>query len=556
MSIRLVKQEIERFLMSDVPEVLCIYGGWGVGKSYVWNSIYQQCSKKGKIALQRYAYISLFGEQDVQTLQQKIVLSLEDTLVQKADKFQGAIKTFRARYLDIEDSLKELAGKKITAIGGIFEHLYVNSVREFIVCIDDIERRSSSISMSDLLGVASNLRDQKHCKVVLILNKEKLPSADKDDLSSQFEKVIDSHLEFTLSPDEALDIAVKIDTDLMCKFRDICSRLAINNIRILKKAERIVRQLDHLIKGLSDGIVRDVISCVCLSSVIKYKYAIDDLSILKSLNFYYSSEDDDGKPWLAECRSIGYMSSDDVDICIIDGVQKGYLDFSLLGEVLREKQERLSNRISDDRFSLAWKNYHNFLDQKPEAIAAEMLDAIRKEAAAISPNNLNGTVRMLRDIGMDQSADEAIEIYFASPHTTKELFEGDVFFGRDDPVDPVLSGKLDELLSLYVDARDPKEVFDRLIATDGWNEEDIALLSNLDSETLECILKQYQGEKLFACLKFLGRFVNSTTYSKFSENISIMAHRIAKRSPVNARKMRDHRLLGHGKPIDPNPESP
>jgi hypothetical protein len=36
MSATLVEKEIERFLASPEPEVLCLRGKWGVGKTYSW----------------------------------------------------------------------------------------------------------------------------------------------------------------------------------------------------------------------------------------------------------------------------------------------------------------------------------------------------------------------------------------------------------------------------------------------------------------------------------------------------------------------------------------
>ena len=32
----IVRNEINRFLLSTEPEVICITGDWGVGKTYTW----------------------------------------------------------------------------------------------------------------------------------------------------------------------------------------------------------------------------------------------------------------------------------------------------------------------------------------------------------------------------------------------------------------------------------------------------------------------------------------------------------------------------------------
>jgi Cdc6-like AAA superfamily ATPase len=41
-----VKNEIERFLRSSEPEVLCITGSWGVGKTYTWQTILDRVRSK------------------------------------------------------------------------------------------------------------------------------------------------------------------------------------------------------------------------------------------------------------------------------------------------------------------------------------------------------------------------------------------------------------------------------------------------------------------------------------------------------------------------------
>jgi len=37
MSIKLVAQEIRRFIMTSDPEVICVMGKWGIGKTFAWN---------------------------------------------------------------------------------------------------------------------------------------------------------------------------------------------------------------------------------------------------------------------------------------------------------------------------------------------------------------------------------------------------------------------------------------------------------------------------------------------------------------------------------------
>jgi len=62
MSINKAQKVIESFIACNDPEVLSIKGGWGVGKTFFWNSIIKSASSKSKNnPFTHYAYVSLFG---------------------------------------------------------------------------------------------------------------------------------------------------------------------------------------------------------------------------------------------------------------------------------------------------------------------------------------------------------------------------------------------------------------------------------------------------------------------------------------------------------------
>ena len=61
MSTTLVREEIAKFLANPAPEVLCIRGNWGTGKTYSWNSSLLDAAKKKAMTNSRYAYVSPFG---------------------------------------------------------------------------------------------------------------------------------------------------------------------------------------------------------------------------------------------------------------------------------------------------------------------------------------------------------------------------------------------------------------------------------------------------------------------------------------------------------------
>ncbi|MFX3891458.1 P-loop NTPase fold protein, partial [Streptococcus suis] len=42
MSVANTTKKIEKFLLSEIPEVLVIKGDWGVGKTFTWKKFFQE----------------------------------------------------------------------------------------------------------------------------------------------------------------------------------------------------------------------------------------------------------------------------------------------------------------------------------------------------------------------------------------------------------------------------------------------------------------------------------------------------------------------------------
>ena len=59
-ALSLLREEIFRFLETDTPEVLCIKGKWGVGKTYTWETLLKEAQQSSKVKLQSYSNVSLY----------------------------------------------------------------------------------------------------------------------------------------------------------------------------------------------------------------------------------------------------------------------------------------------------------------------------------------------------------------------------------------------------------------------------------------------------------------------------------------------------------------
>jgi hypothetical protein len=197
MSTKLVSEEIAKFLASVKPEALCIRGKWGVGKTFAWGKALEAAQAEKRVALKSYSYVSLFGVNSLDELKFAIFenfTSLDDG-VKKAD-----LSTLEAhvaklgdwrRFTRIAQSLpfiKNFVGSDATGLVAFM------SVKDQIVCIDDLERKGKNLEVSDVLGLISYLREQRNCKVVLILNDEQLAKDAKESFDKHLEKVVDAAL--------------------------------------------------------------------------------------------------------------------------------------------------------------------------------------------------------------------------------------------------------------------------------------------------------------------------------------------------------------------------
>ncbi len=73
MTIEVFASELKRFLSTEDPEVLCITGRWGVGKTYAWRHYLKEAQKAKSVALSKYSYVSLFGRNSLDDVRTSIV---------------------------------------------------------------------------------------------------------------------------------------------------------------------------------------------------------------------------------------------------------------------------------------------------------------------------------------------------------------------------------------------------------------------------------------------------------------------------------------------------
>ena len=99
-------------------------------------------------------------------------------------------------------SLGFAGGGNISASGGmrfginisnkLITNIIMSHLKDTLICLDDIERKSNSLPMSEIMGLVNYLRNERKCQVVMVLHNEQ--SEDKDYFDKHKEKVFDELL--------------------------------------------------------------------------------------------------------------------------------------------------------------------------------------------------------------------------------------------------------------------------------------------------------------------------------------------------------------------------
>jgi len=550
MSIALSKSEIARFLASDTPEILCVRGSWGVGKTYAWREAISAAALRGEVALSRYAYVSLFGLENVSSVRSAIF----DNTVKIENLLASDASSIFESFADLESLARKTRGLQGFLPGNwgrsgataIVDRATFAFVRNQIVCFDDLERSSSSVSIRDVMGLASYLKEERACKVVIILNDEKLRGDDREDFSAQFEKVVDTSIVLEPTAEEVISISFRKEFEGHEYAKEVVVDLGLRNIRVISKIIRLIEKISSEV-DLDEQDLRQVVATASLAGWVKYEAgglaSLDELKSFNSIILRMRSQRADADPipeWVSRPDAIGYPHSDEVDRVIIDALDKGYLDPTLFAAAKVEREKDQGRNESNDEFSLAWKIYHESLDKSDAEIVEAIYNGMKSNYGGVSLLNFNGTVLLFRELGFDKVADQAIKEYFETRNFDKSALDDEIIMWGREEVDPAIGRHFEELKRDYVDNRNPAEVLVQIASRMSWDQEDIDLLLGLGVDGLVKVLDDVPGAELTRVLKFVTRFVRSKEerYADLSKVIESALRKIEARSSNNARKLR------------------
>lgn len=539
MSVELVREQVRRFLSTDTPEVLAIKGDWGVGKTYSWEQYIEDF--KIECALKSYSYVSLFGINSIAELKQTTFLNTIDT---KRIGEAPNIKGYSKKVADlVKDTKIPYVSKYVGGIGSLINSVSQLAMNKTIICFDDLERHSKGITIKDFMGLVSFFKEQKGCKVVLLLNEEAGDDTFKD-YKKYKEKIVDRQLHFEPTAEQCFDIMFADDFEFRDYVRDCCIGLNIRNKRVIRKIVDHTNEFLELVDDFDESIKKQVIHSTIVLSWCYYCHGADEVHIpeFAFVNQSGIRKENEESGWTKEItvhwnmtlNRYGYGYTDEIDLAVARGIEQGFLDKEKLIPLCVHKQKELEIQKASKKWEHAWKLFHGSFDNNENDIALAFEEGMRDIAPNTSASQYSSGLKVLRTIGQNDKADELIELFIDSRRDDPEALDVDSAFSFE------VKDKLfvERLRESYLELKPEltvQDILDLRRGSNSYNPSEAAVLAKLEVNEIYDLFMSFKGEELTEYIRVFLLLAGS------NEDLATKVHealtKISSISDLNAYRM-------------------
>lgn len=546
MSTEDVRRTVEEFVRRDVAEVLVIRGRWGVGKTYLWQDLVRTAAGSEDIGHSKYSYISLFGLESLADV--KNAIFAETTNVDgRSEGREGILQRLQSglessrisgfRWLNWfrEKSNNfdfEVLGNSVQGAGSLLQAVAYASVLGTLICIDDLERRGEGLRIRDVLGLVSQLKQERNCTICIILNEDALDDDDKEEFRTHGEKVFDLEVEFEPSAYEAVEIGIPDDHQYKETLRENCERFSIRNIRILQRIAKLSNRLAPLLKNREERTVTSVLTSLVILTWSYYDAddAAPDFEWTRDskngLGLYvhqrYSSDGVSEKEsrWMQIISKCDHSPNPKTLQFIADFIEKGYYDSSSLRGLLDANDKSYQKGDKNSAYFDVWDElFHGSFEDNEAEFVGRLREATIDNISAINLNNINYTAKVLRQLGHDHIADQLVDKYVVY-HTSdgRKLDYKDPFLS-DEVTDDYLISKIDTAAESDEQAKSCADLLTEIGKELPLTREDEELLSRRSADEYYAFLEEnsipskVRHRAITHCLKLREHSKDDTHYA-------------------------------------------
>lgn len=546
MSVDNVRAAIERFLVSKKPQVLCIRGAWGTGKTYTWDDVLVKAVNAKRVEARKYAKASLFGLNSIKEIKREIFQSSIDIdQVGKPFDIKNVNNTVSSLVGYVKSALKFGSFVHEDALTAAIE-VAALFARDQVILIDDLERKGEDLRSVDVLGYISQLRDDRACKIVLLLNDEEL--ADEPDFNSYLEKVTDLYLRFEPSGQEIARIAIPESDKVSMMVRDNAVALGINNVRVIRKIHAFVKDVEPIISKYS-GLVTE--NAAAVMTLLGWSYfqptKAPPLDYLKRVHTYSPSKEDEALniKWRDLLLKYRYIYASDFDLALLSGIENGYLDSELIDKHASELHHAAERNKVENEMRDIWNELHYSFTKSAESVLDKFFNCFSDNIEYMSLTDVAVLDELFRELG-DDRADQIVDRYIEIFRDRPEAFD----FERLERFGNKLTAPARQRIAAAKEAQTPKLGAEDLIimlGSSGFDKNIYESASKLPVDDYIRIFRTYEGEKLSDILSGIRQYLNladpEPQMSTIMDKAGQALRRLAAESPINKRRAMTHGLV-------------
>jgi adenylate cyclase class IV len=425
---------------------------------------------------------------------------------------------------------------------------------DLLIVIDDLERHSPTVSVTDVMGFLLQLRDERRCQIILVMNEEALKdSGGAEVYLANKEKIIDVELTFTPTTDEAVAIVFSASKDNEIA-ANCCRKLNISNIRTIKKIQDHLVRFRAIVKssGINpppefDAQVQSTMA-LAVWSYWQQIVALDEIKQLGpgdiwQLHFKESKLEERKRNVYQLLERYGYSLTDNTDRLVIKFVEQGVLESAELTATIAEFAEELARRLRASNVNDAWELYRSSLSDNTDAVA--VADALYNSHLAaieeVEMSSLDAAIRIISELGFQTKANELIERLV---HRTNPLPDYERFPLLDLVRDKTLRERWKAASADLPDDRAISETINSFVGPSRDFRRDLVRLSTFTESDFYDYFKAGRIENLFTRIKSLSRIDRSLPdlldkNEQIEGNVKAALARISAGSKINEIRLRN-----------------
>ena len=532
-----VARRLDDFLTHPSKRVLLFKGKWGVGKTHYWTKTFlpERLERKSGIKERLYAYVSLFGVENVGDLEHLILGNSTKTGEKNSIHFIETGLRKAASFAELIPAIKDYQGL-INRIGHI-------AIRNTLICLDEIERKASGLSIEAVMGLISILREHNGCRFILIMNDEHIEGSDAEVFKKYREKIIDETISFTPSIEDNARLIFGSSQSSRCVV-DVFKRLGISNLRVIQQAAWAVDHFTPLLGSLEPSIQQQFQEQIVLLTAFFHipMLGIDVNSLPRNtlMEHLFNRLDDkspEHKQEMEMARRYKYAIQE-YDCLIVDYLKDGRCDQDRLETLLDEANVNERQGQIQAKFQAMWLPYNRSFKANTREVLNAFSTFLDQHASQLGFSQLLALFPLIDDMGGRSKRRKWLDAWI-TPQIGRSSLKGlrtlekHCHSARLKREIKKREKEIKQSISIHV-------IMSGVVAQSGWGPEQVKKLGSCDVNDFKKEFLVYDGDNFLALIhEFCNMWRNSHQEEQaVVQRIEKALLSIAKRSKLDMRRVR------------------